>query len=277
MAVAYSSIAKTVVASATDTMSCTHPAGLAADDLLLMAHLVHNTTAPTVDTPSGWTQILQQAGPTNSRPRSAVFGKVATAADVAAGSTTFTISAPVAGAEDWKSAGIRVTGIDPNATWAGQIIDTSDSGAASADPLVCPTVTTTIDGCLIIFGGGCTNPRTGTAPAGSTERLDTAQDGDGNGGLLVYTDDTLKDPAGATGTYSVELVSADDQSKWTIAIAPFVDKMGNTDTSTMIDAITAPTGAFGGKASTTEMTITTGGSTRWGAILSTDLLENVDP
>lgn len=214
MGVAFKSIAKTVVGSATDTLVCTHPSGLVVGDLMIASHLIANVTAPTIATPTGWASEIDQPGPTSSRPRTVVFSKIADSADVAAGSTTFIASAAVASAEDWKCAIIRLDGHDPS----GAVNVSAGSSAISAT-MTCPSVSPTVHGTFVILTGGARNPRTGTGPAGFTERLDSGQDGDGSVGLLVYTKN-VGVVEGATGTFDITLSSLDDHSRVTLAIAP---------------------------------------------------------
>lgn len=212
------------IASGTTTIAPGLPTGTIAGDLLLM-FLENQGTGESAPTASGWTQLLTQVtaddgGAGNTDTRLTVLYRIA-----ASGSDATTTNDPgdhIVGRIIGITRG-TFDGTTPFHQSTSSKEDTADTSASL------PTVTTTINNCLIIgaIAHGNDPASAGTANYSSwtnaalgsvTERIDNTRT-DGNGGGLGVYSGTLA-TAGAVGNTTATLAVASYKAMATIAIAP---------------------------------------------------------
>lgn len=191
------------------------PAGLAADDLMLMAVGIGNSAAVTITTPSGWAQLTSSpsaAGGFGNNQRLAVYYRTAGASETA---PTVTFSASNAHTIDI----LAFTGCD-----ATTPINANAKAAWTANNsstiYTHPTVTTTVDACGIVLlkydNRSSSTNAVSSAPAGYAQIVATTSDG---WGCLTATLGA-KTPAGATGTLAVTYANTMGAVGYTVALAP---------------------------------------------------------
>lgn len=200
MAVTVAGVSNGAIGAAT-RMSITRPAGARSGDLLVASTYVEAPAVASI--PSGWTAAL---------------------------------AAIIGGANDWmQNVWWRLDDGSPGpweVTWDGSSVfcdwtcvalrgqDTArpinaarGQANASSRSMVAPSITTTVDGCQLMFVGAIGGPTTATPPAGMTEVADNAP---------CYAADEPQAVAGATGTRTATLASAQESTAVLVAIAPLV-------------------------------------------------------
>lgn len=201
-------ITTTTQTSSSTSVVVTIPAGVQDGDELRVA-----ITAPNADTwtvPGGWTEELNHASGTN--PRTRVWRRTASS-EPASYTWTSSTSRPYV-AVCFAMRGDPTTPVDVS---GGQ-------GTASSTSAVAPTVTTTVDECLlvVIFGAtyGAGTSGTCTPPSGMTEWADvcTASGSAANRHLAVYFEEIAT--AGATGTRTGTLSTASANTGQVLAFRP---------------------------------------------------------
>jgi len=273
MAIAFESVSACEVDNG--SIDCSPPSGIVDDDLLLAFAFAKNGLITAIVEPSGWTSV-EEWEHANGLPFSGWFFKKASgesgnyAWDFTGSSANsrFVWMARISGADTTTPINIR-----------GRVERNDTSAPING---VCPDITTTVDGCLIIRAGssadGVQDPGCAITGVTATERVDAAPTPGQDGVHCMYTEDTIQASAGATGTATITMTGANPKfigDALTIAIAPALVTAGELLTSTLIASISNPTGAFGALLSTAVVTVVTGSGTRWGAIGSATLLENV--
>jgi hypothetical protein len=189
------------------TFPMTTPAGVEAGDLLI-ALLLCNNSDDGWAAETGWTQEQNETKASTSS-RFAWYWRIA---DGGEGATVTFDYTP--GTNRFAGGIMAFTGADlvsPINVWARTL--------AQADPIVCPSVITTVPNCLIIRASNIlAGFFAATPPAEYTERYDV------NGGAAVsangHTIDINQAAAGATGTAEIDVASAQHNSSYTIAVAP---------------------------------------------------------
>jgi hypothetical protein len=149
---AYPAIRSTNTGKATSVSSiaCTHPAGLAEGDLLvLFVGKMTEGSDRTISTPSGWTKQESITSSNDNRQDLACFKKVATAGDVSAGSTTVSFSGTV----DSTTYGVyaitgAASGLEINKSEANRV--ERSSGATSSNVTFETALTPTVTESLVL-------------------------------------------------------------------------------------------------------------------------------
>lgn len=184
MAVSYVSGSGASSGGAT-TLTITAPASIADGDILF-ATIYANVASTTITPPTGWTEIRTMSGGGGGgfSARQSTFWKRAASES---GDYVFTFSS-----SQRSSGGISVF---RGALASGDPVDV-ESGADGINPPVAPSVTTTVDGAMLVYSASfdATNTGSWTPPSGMTESVDTA------GASASTIDYELLGAAGATGT-----------------------------------------------------------------------------
>jgi MSHA biogenesis protein MshQ len=175
-----------------------YPAGLAAGDLMVAFLSQRGGSFPIGSTAAGWTNALYKDN--GSMVGVIVYYKFATAADVSAGSFTFSFTASN------RSAGaiMAFRGVD---TTSPINVSGSQSNASSAS-MTAPSITTTVSNTMLvglytsIVGGN-----TATPPGGMTEAFDSAT-GAGPNGVAIEGAYVSQAAVGATATQVATAASA---------------------------------------------------------------------
>lgn len=194
------------------SMTATKPSGVVSGDLLITALVTQATsTSLSIVTLSGWTLIRQSAiGGANDKQH-AVYYRIAGGSEP----STWTWTLSNGGATTyWSNAVSRITGIDTT----NPINISGIQANASSASVTAPSITTTVNDCLLLFTGADTNGRTYTAPTGMVEKWEDRVNGtfdDSHSGAV----ETLT-TAGATGTRAATLNAATINVGCLIAIAP---------------------------------------------------------
>lgn len=128
------------------SISINKPSGLAVDDLLVGHILITDSSAPTITPPSGFTTDVQTGAGGSSRTM--ICHKIATSADVAASSFTWT--SDVAG--EWAGGLSRITGHDAT-TPVENISNASGTGATATVGGLTPVITNNMV-CLFLSNQG---------------------------------------------------------------------------------------------------------------------------
>jgi len=207
----------TVGAEATSlapTLAVTIPAATVAGDLLI--GLFASRHSGTVTSPSGWTVLDAPVGDgyySNAVSHLVVCRRAAQAGD---GGTTATWTAD--GGVNKNNCGIilRITGHD--STTPINVQAELNSPASTSQSW--PTVTTTVDDCLILYPGGYDTATVSQTPdAAVTEHCDFQQSASDNAQRLVGSSET-KATAGTTTSRTSTMSASTAVRKVTIAIAP---------------------------------------------------------
>jgi hypothetical protein len=171
VAVAFATKAAAQSSASATSVPLTHPASLAAGDLMLayfLDHALADTSALSAE-PSGWSAAVRQRVNVADNDCTQWWSwKVATAGDVAAGSSTWTFSA----AQAWHTPGvIRYTGADTTSPINQSAVNAPAAGSSQPTSSVTPTV----DNCLIaaFFGLG-SGSATWTLDASLTSRYNAS-------------------------------------------------------------------------------------------------------
>jgi hypothetical protein len=194
----------------TNSLSITLPASLQAGDVVLMN--VGINVLDTISTPTGWTLLDSQAG---ASTRENLYGKVAGSTDAGATVTFTTPTALVKMSADCAAwSGGAATGTFHQV--AGRLETTSQTTHTT------PTITTTIDTCLIVqlVMVKSSSATSWTAPSGWTKRAEVYHTGAAPNGCIAGGGDH------AAGTYGGDVFTSDvaggQGAMWTVAIAPAV-------------------------------------------------------
>lgn len=203
------SVSTNTTSSAT-SLNVTKPAGTVEGDLLI-AFMVANRAATSITPPSGWTSAFLEVGTANRTY--AIYYKVAGPSEPA--NYTFTID--VTGGIAIGMA--RVSGIDQ----LDPIEDVQYTNSDSTHTVTAPSLTTTVDGCLIFRSAF--QSWNGTYGAWSDTALvelwDIRHSSVGNNlGGTVSTAQGTQLTAGATGTASATNTDASYWSGVTLAVKP---------------------------------------------------------
>lgn len=181
------------------------PALVAPGDLLL-AFLTFNST-PTISPPSGWTQVGTTVTDGFSACRSMCWRRIADGSE----GSSFTWTRSTTG--DGAGGIARITGFDPTTPINVSASNSESSGTAPT----APTVTTTVNDCLVLhYCGGDSQSNDTTVPSGDSSgwfaETTTAST------CLGYK---THGSAGATGTADFAFAGGSNQSTlYTVAIAP---------------------------------------------------------
>jgi hypothetical protein len=188
-----------------------YPAGLAANDLLVLQASVGTSSSATINTPSGWTKLF---GPVTGSGASGQAQYVFT--KVASGSETGNLSLVATANNQLSGIMAAYTGCD---TTTPVDVFATASLATSGTTGTAPSVTTTKASTLILHmywdwsGSGTTTPN-----AADTERYDTF---DTNQNYITELADTPQAAAGASGTSTVTFSTGMSGGlAATIALAP---------------------------------------------------------
>jgi hypothetical protein len=221
------------------------PTGVAVDDLIFLI-VNHDSENQSFTWPSGFTELFTGGW----RFENAVAYKIADAGDAAA--STFTVS--WTNSSTVPAIAIRVSGVDTSAP-----INVHAKATAGSNAYTAPSVTTTVDDCLIITGMGRDDAASFTVPTGTT----LIQESTANNSLACAEKDHAT--AGATGTF-VWNNSANEEMAWTIAVAP-----ESTDTTPPV--LTSPTGTKTGSTTADGTVITDEGNGTLYYLASTNATE----
>jgi len=196
MAVDFGSISNTTYASRTNT-TITAPSGIEDDDVLYLFHLLGSASPPTPTPPAGFVVADTPVGetyPIDASDGSFILSLRVWRKTASGESGDYTVTHSAASSQGVI---VRVTGADtgnPSDPLPSFVL--SDGSPSAADTTV-PSITTEVDGALILLfnwdWADTTNnltPPTGTTPT-FTERLDTT---------LCYVATGILATAGATGS-----------------------------------------------------------------------------
>jgi hypothetical protein len=187
-------------ATPTSPLSVPLPSGISSGDLLIV--FVSNGSSRTATTPTGWTLV---AGTSNSGGFYRVYQRIA---DGTEGST---LSVTLSNTANFNSVAFRISG--HNATTPVNVSATDNT----SNNVVSPSVTTTVENCLVLRMQGIARDRTFTVPTSHTLQ-GTAT----TGGLCdISVASIAQSTSGSTGaaTWTVSGGSADFTSHIVAAIA----------------------------------------------------------
>ncbi len=191
------------------------PPGTTTDDVMVAVIAYRDNTAVTITPPAGWvsqSRIAQGAGNANVQE---VFTRIATGAEPA--SYTWTFSGAITGA----AGGIAsYSGVDTSAAVdviGGNVTANGTSHTANS-------VSTTVADTMVISSHSYSSAETWTPPAGMTERVDVASLTTPNAaGISLEINDVIQAGAGATGNKTATAAgSADTGVAHIIALTPVV-------------------------------------------------------
>jgi hypothetical protein len=233
----------------------TVPSGVAVGDLLIADVDAAGTGAITA--PAGWTSLVSAAGFTTY---STVHYRVATAADVAGASYTWTLgSTRKAVGRMMSYVGVDTTAIGTPAT----------NGANSGTSITYNSVTTAAANSLVVLGATTLNASgtiSLTPPASTTTRVNLATSGSGSQ-LRSSNGDFIQAAAGATGTRTG---SISPTNAWGTAMIALKPGTGTLAFDVAPAAGTLPGVTLNGQAQTTTSQMsdfaiddTTGSSSGW--------------
>lgn len=185
------------------TLTADYPAsGLQAGDLALVLVSFGGGSGITLSNlPSGYTAVPNTRINSTTTFGTEVYYKIL--AGTESGSITWTLS----GSQNNSSQMYVIRG-------ANQVnpINISNSQAnASSATVTAPSITTTVDGCMLVFFGTVAAVATYTAPSGMTERLDANS---------TETAELLTTTQGASGTKAATATSAGVNTGILVAVTP---------------------------------------------------------
>mgnify|MGYP002624377787 CR=1 FL=1 len=200
----------TAAAAAAASIACNVPSGVADGDLLVARVYTLNNPDVTHSTPAGWTLIRVDATTNPTVNRVSTYSRIAASEPA---SYTFSFAGSPS---DALAAISRVTGAH-----ASSPIDAHASNlySATTTPHECPSVTTSVDECLLLlFDALPIASTTETAPGGSTQQYQFVS----SGGVTARSSLATKEAAtaGATGANSWSLSTARVGVATSVAIAP---------------------------------------------------------
>jgi hypothetical protein len=247
--------------SGSTSVAMTVPSGVAVGDLLVAAVNASGTTANTP--PAGWTSLVGGAG-------TGYYGtasyRVATAADVAGASYTWTLGST----RKASASMVAYVGVDTTT------IGTPSATAGTGTSLTFNSVTTAVANSRVILVGSAFNSTaamTLTGPAIATSRVNVASSGTGSQ-VRTYVGDFLQAAAGATGA---KTGSAAPSSSWgtiTFAVRPAA---GTLAFEIAPDTASLPSVTLNGQAQTTTTQMsnftvddTTGSGSGWNVSVAGD-------
>ncbi len=208
-------VASSSATSSSGTLTIGVPAGTLVGDLMLAQAAVRGGGTETFGIPAGWTEIgagihLGSTG-TNTHKHRAYY-KVATAGDLSAGSAswTFTGATATGGISSYRN-------VDPSSPVNAE----SSAGFASLGSSIdASSITTTVNGAMLVTFYGVNGDVTFTGPSGFTQRYSQ-----NNGTQIdVMSADMLQATAGATGTQTATLSSSQNRrAARLIALAPLTN------------------------------------------------------
>ena len=182
------------------------PAGVQPGDVLIAT--VDSRGKPDITAPAGWTLIRFDANANTQRK--ATFFKVATGSEPA--SYTFTLSRT----ESASGAILAYIGVDT--TNPIDVHDVNIEQGNRTNQLVAPSVTTSLDGAMIItLTGAARNVNIEPAPT-TTERVEITSIG--NYAITTHAADTLQTTAGPTGSFTAIASGSTKYIAQTIALRP---------------------------------------------------------
>jgi hypothetical protein len=187
------------------------PAGVAADDILLMFVTSNAAGTWTINTPSGWT-LLQHDVP-GGNYRLAVFWKRAGPSEP----SSYTLAGSTGALTYWCAAIAAYSGCSTTAAINASSVTAAVSGAVNT--VVTPTVTTTTADTMIVRAVARGGGGTATPPGSYTERIDIQETTWGQNATAA---DLAQPAAGATGTatFTFSVTSAVAYQASTVALAP---------------------------------------------------------
>ena len=189
----------------------TAPASIAAGNVLIAFLIFDADDANTITPPNGWTQITTVDVSGSAARRSISYFKVAGGSEP----ETYTWVRDVQGNFAWIITIARISGADT----ASPINVSGSQANANSTSVTAPTITTTVNNCLLVFLGSDPNGRTYTPPGGMTERWEQRY---AAGAYDITQEGATEDfaTAGATGTRVATVNPATDNAGHLIAIAP---------------------------------------------------------
>jgi hypothetical protein len=191
------------------TVTVNKPTGTVEGDLLI-AFIAKDDDDAITGVPTGWTLIVGQAAQYQARFN--CYYKIATASEP----DSYTWRGD---REQYVGVILRYTGHDP--TNPINAYASASSSTANNSP-VAPSVTTTVDGCLIIQAFGADDDDTPyTVPSPLTQRWNEISN-TGNGTCGTAGGEWVQTSAGNTGTATFTMNAPEEWAAITIAIAPAV-------------------------------------------------------
>ena len=200
--VAYESVATTILTTAGQSITISRPTGTAQGDLLLAAIAI-NENVTNFAAPSGWTQV--NYGNSGNEVVLAVYYKVAGASEPTSYAFTWTNSYLAVGTI------LRYSGVDTT-----NPIDVSGSSTGTSNSAVAPSVTTTVDGAMVVRIAGVDTTALSGTPATQRVLIETA----GTGSVGLGVSDAVQATAGATGTAAFALSASEEWRAVTVALRP---------------------------------------------------------
>ena len=200
------------------TMVVTKPTDTAEDDLLVGVGGWYTASDPSVSPPAGWTEILEALR--TSYHWGGAWYKVAGGSEGA--SYTWTTGSMT------KSGGIvRISGADTSSPINASAVSAGDGYGEAG---TCPTVTTTVEDCLIlrVLVVNYLDPDDVTPPSGFTTVFGAGSNGAAPAVIVASNE---QQHIGATGTADFTWSSAKVYKAYTIAIAPAGGGGGSTANS----------------------------------------------
>jgi len=186
---AFRAAASASAASGILTLTIARPANTVENDVMI-ASVGVSASSPTITAPFGWTLVRQTTNATANANSLAVYRKVATAAEPANYTWTFSAST---GAVGGIQTFFNVDTVNPIDVENGQ---TTPSGTTHATP----SVTTTMANTMLVTSHTFSSSRTWTAPGGMTESFDARSIPANNAaGQSIEGNRQVQAAAGATG------------------------------------------------------------------------------
>ncbi|HXG02422.1 MAG TPA: PQQ-binding-like beta-propeller repeat protein [Candidatus Binatia bacterium] len=213
-AIAFRSAASVDRNGSAGSITISRPPGTQKGDLMVAVIAVVPSSV-TVTAPGGWSLVNRQTNTNGNSNALAVYYKVASAAEPASYTWTFSPNNGNAG-------GIMTfSGVDnasPIHAAAGQLTTSASTSIAA------PSVTTTVADTMIVTGHEYAASRRWTAPAGMTEAFDVASRAvNSNGGVSTIGSYMSKPAVGPTGTLVATTGgNADTGAGITVALKPVV-------------------------------------------------------
>ncbi|MEK9138942.1 MAG: hypothetical protein AAB393_17620, partial [Bacteroidota bacterium] len=188
--VSFKAAASAAAGSGTLSFTINKPTATTSGDVMIAAIGVRPNTA-TITAPSGWTLIRRKNQSSSTANSQAIYRKTAGASEPANYTWSFNTSTGSAG-------GIMTfSGVDAT------VPINVENGRATASGLThaTPSVTTTVNGAMLVTAHSFASSATWTPPTGMTEAVDVASNAAPNsGGLSIEMNYVLQPTAGATGT-----------------------------------------------------------------------------
>ena len=213
------------------------PAGVIEGDVLIASIAVRPETL-TVTPPSGWTLVVRQNNSIATVNAVLIYSKVAGASEPSTYTWSFSVGSTGSVGSISAFTGVDLT--DPINTY-GSFADTIASYS-----IVAPSITTTVDGAMILTTHVTSSSNDWTPPSGMTEMTDASSLAIPNGvGIGIETNYLLQTSAGSTSSKTATFSSAggvasDIGTGITIALNPFI-----SDSVTFVSCGTASTVASG--------------------------------